>query len=201
MVCILLDSPKVLYLRHHGATSGGWTQNSLCMPCFRNYRPRLDPFVSTSTDSSSCRCHVCLRQTPPLLSLASYTVFQITNNYLNSRCPHKLCINTIYVLWNPISFPSIGWFNILFLIFAARLRVPRAVVSLSRFTKPAQTLLNFPGTLSPGNTVPPRMRLVLAFVRTRINGGVICVLTHSSQLQALCSASCVPHYICKICMQ
>ena len=80
IVCFRLDSPKVLYFRHNGTASGCWTQNSLCRPCFGNYRHRVDPFLPEFTDSSSCRCHVCLRQPPSLRSLASYTVFHITNN-------------------------------------------------------------------------------------------------------------------------
>jgi len=80
IVCVPLDSPNVHYLRHYGAISGGWMHNSLCRTCFRNYRPILDPFVPAFTGSSSCTCHVCLRQPLSLRSLASYTVFHITNN-------------------------------------------------------------------------------------------------------------------------
>jgi len=73
-------SPTVLYLRHHRATSGGWTQSSLCTPCFLNYMPVLGDFIPMCTYSSSCRFQVCLRQPPSLRSLASYSVFHITNN-------------------------------------------------------------------------------------------------------------------------
>ena len=48
--------------------------------CFLNYRPVLDHFIHACTDSSSCRCHGCLRQPSSLRSLASYTVFHISNN-------------------------------------------------------------------------------------------------------------------------
>jgi len=58
IVCVPLDSPK-RHLRHRGTASEGWTQNSLCRPCFGNYRPKVDPFLPECTDSSSCRCHVC----------------------------------------------------------------------------------------------------------------------------------------------
>ena len=87
IVCDPLASPKVLYFRHHGTTSGGWTQNSICRKCFMNYRPILDPFLPACTISSSCRCHVCLRQPPSLRSLASYTVFHITNNLSEFTLP------------------------------------------------------------------------------------------------------------------
>jgi len=36
IVCVPLASPNFLYLRHHGALSCDWTQNSLCRTCFRN---------------------------------------------------------------------------------------------------------------------------------------------------------------------
>ena len=66
---------------------------------------------------------------------------------------------------------------------------------VQRFHKPCVDPSQFPGTLTPGSTVPPRMRLLLAFVRTRTNGGVISVISHSSRLQTVCSDSCVPLYM------
>jgi len=62
------------------ADSGGWTQTSLCRSCVLNYRPVFDDFIPECSDSTSCRCNVCLRQPPSLRSLASYAVFHITNN-------------------------------------------------------------------------------------------------------------------------
>ena len=80
IVCVPLDSPRVLYLRHHGAQSSGSTQSSLCKRCAKYYQPQTAPYLPTCTASSSCKCHVCLRQPPSLLGLASYTVFHITAN-------------------------------------------------------------------------------------------------------------------------
>jgi len=79
-VCVPLDSPRVLYLRHHGAQTSGWTQASLCKRCAKYYQPQTAPFLPMCTASSSCKCHVCLRQPPSLRVLASYTVFHITAN-------------------------------------------------------------------------------------------------------------------------
>jgi len=45
IVCVPFDSPKVLYLRHYGATSGGWTQTSLCLPCYKAFRPNTRSFL------------------------------------------------------------------------------------------------------------------------------------------------------------
>ena len=80
IVCVPFDSPKVLYLRHYTATSGGWTQTSLCLPCFTAFRPNTRAFLPACTGPSSCRCHVCLRQPPTLRSIASNTVFHMTYN-------------------------------------------------------------------------------------------------------------------------
>jgi len=80
IVCVPFDSPKVLYLRHNGVTSRGWMQNTLCRPCFGNYMPVINSFIPMCTNSNSCSCHVCLRQPPSLRSLASFTVFHISNN-------------------------------------------------------------------------------------------------------------------------
>jgi len=60
--------------------SGGWTQTSLCRSCVLNYLPVFDDFIPECSDSTSCRCHVCLRQPPSLRNLASYAVFHITHN-------------------------------------------------------------------------------------------------------------------------
>jgi len=80
IVCVPLDSPKILYLRHHGAQSSGWTQSSLCRRCAKYYQSKTTHFLPTCTASSSCKCNVCVRQPPSLRSLASYTVFHITAN-------------------------------------------------------------------------------------------------------------------------
>jgi len=79
-VGVPLDSPKILYLRHHGAESSGWTQSSLCQRCARYYQPRTNPFLPQCTASSSCKCNVCVRQPSSVRSLASYAVFHITTN-------------------------------------------------------------------------------------------------------------------------
>jgi len=80
IVCVPFDSPTVLYHRHYGATSGGWTQTSLCLPCYKAFRPNTRSFLPACTSPSSCRCHVFLRQSPTLRSLASYTVYHVTYN-------------------------------------------------------------------------------------------------------------------------
>ena len=64
IVGVPLDSPKILYLRHHGAESSGWTQSSLCQRCARYYQPRTYPFLPQCTASSSCKCNVCVSGNP-----------------------------------------------------------------------------------------------------------------------------------------
>ena len=107
IVCVPLDTPTVLYLHHHGATSGGWTPDSLCRKCSKEYQHILRPFVGNCTGTSSCRCNVCLRQAPALRSLASYTVFHITHNLSEFTLTHRILYQQ-YVLWNQILFLTIG---------------------------------------------------------------------------------------------
>jgi len=201
IVCVPLDSPKVLYLRHYETTSEGWTQTSLCRPCFKDYRTRSNPFLPTCMGSSSCRCQVCLRQPPSLRSLASYTVFHITYNLLEfalssgTRYQHYVRAVTSNIVpvdrLIPRSFPKLS---------CTFVRATGCCIS-KRFHKACLTLLKSTGTLTPRKPVPPRMRLLLACLRTAMNGGVICAINFSSQLQAVCSASCVPLYICTFCKQ
>jgi len=83
-VCVPLDTPTVLYLHHHVATSGGWTPDSLCKGCLEEFQPTLRHFIG--------RCNVCLRQALSLRSLASYTVFHLTHNLSEFTLTHR----TIY---------------------------------------------------------------------------------------------------------
>ena len=80
IVCVPLDTPTVLYLHHHAATSGGWTPDYLCKVCLNEFQPILRPFICDSSSTRSCRYNVCVRQAPSLRSLASYTVFHVTFN-------------------------------------------------------------------------------------------------------------------------
>jgi len=89
IVCVTLDTPKFLYLHHHGATSGGWPPDSLCGICMKEYQPILRPFIGNCTGASSCRCNVCQRRAPSLRSLASYTVFHLTYNLSEFTLTHR----------------------------------------------------------------------------------------------------------------
>ena len=59
--CFPLDTPTVLYLHHHVATSGGWTTDSLCKGCLEAFQPMLRQFINNCTGTYPCRCNVCLR--------------------------------------------------------------------------------------------------------------------------------------------
>jgi len=78
IVCV--HSGTVLYLHHHGATSGGWTPDTLCKECLNEFKPILRHFICDCTGTPSYKCNICLRQTPSLQSLASYTVFRLKFN-------------------------------------------------------------------------------------------------------------------------
>jgi len=80
IVCVPFDTPTFLYLHHHGATSGGWTPDSLCKERLNEFKYILRTFICECTSTLSCKCNVCLRQAPSLRSLASYTVFRLTFN-------------------------------------------------------------------------------------------------------------------------
>jgi len=43
--CVPLDTPTVFYLHYHGATSGGWSPDSLCKVCLEEFRPILRLFI------------------------------------------------------------------------------------------------------------------------------------------------------------
>jgi len=77
------------YLQHHGATSGGWSPDSLYKECLEEFGLILRPFVSKCTNPFSCGWNVCLRQPPLLRSLTCHRVFHLTFNLsefmLNSR--------------------------------------------------------------------------------------------------------------------
>ena len=144
---------------------------------------------------------MCFRQHLSLRSLASYTVFRITNNIseftLSSRTLYQHYVRVVELNIVPIdrliprSFPKLSCTFVRAKDCCFRMRFHKACVTPSHST----------GTLTPRNSVPPRMRLLLVCVRTVMNGGVICALSHSSRPQTGCSASCVPVYICPICMQ
>jgi len=85
IVCVPFDTPTVLYLHHHGATSGGWTPDSLCKECLGEFKPILRHFICECTGTPSCKCNVCLRQAASLRRLASYTVLHLTFNLLEFK--------------------------------------------------------------------------------------------------------------------
>jgi len=92
IVCVPLDTPPFLYLHHHGATSGGWTLDSLCKVCLNEFQTILKLFICDCTGTRSCKYKVYLSQAPSLRSLASYTVFHLTFNLAD----FKLSRRTLY---------------------------------------------------------------------------------------------------------
>ena len=53
------------------------------------YQPILRTFIGNCTGTSSCRCNMCLRQSPSLRSLASNTVFHITHILFEFTLTHR----------------------------------------------------------------------------------------------------------------
>ena len=94
IVCVPFDSPKVLFLRHYGAPSGGWTQTSLCLPCFKDCQPSTKSFLPTCTGSSSCRCRV----SPTTPVSAKSSVLHCIPHYLQFIGIHALLQDSVSTL-------------------------------------------------------------------------------------------------------
>jgi len=80
LICVPLETPRVLHFYHHRAATDGWKSDCLCDVFSEEYRHLLQPFVGNSTSDRSCRCNVSPRQAPSLSNLASHTVFHLTFN-------------------------------------------------------------------------------------------------------------------------
>ena len=91
--CVPSGTPTVLYLQHHGASSGGRTTDSLCKECLNEFKPILRPFICECTGTPSSKCNVCLRQAPSLRSLANYTVFRLTFNLSEFKLTRRILYN------------------------------------------------------------------------------------------------------------
>jgi hypothetical protein len=88
IVCTLLETTKMLFLRHYRADSDSWRTFNLCAACCRDCTPSIQRFVnkctfplSYSNYPNSCKCNLCLRQPPTLRDLASHSVFHLTFNF------------------------------------------------------------------------------------------------------------------------
>jgi len=158
-----------------------------CRPYLGDYRHRVDTFVPECTDSRSCRCHVCLRKPPSLRSLASYTLFHITNNFSEFTLSSETLYDHYLRAAKSKTVPVDRLIPDSFLICALLMRGDHAV-SICGITKLALIPSNSPGTLTPGNNVIRWRRLSLAFAWKRMNGGVIGAVNRSSLLQIVCYA-------------
>jgi hypothetical protein len=72
IVCIPLETPKILFLRHYRAASHGWRTHNLCAACCRDCTPSIQLFVnnctfphSYSTYQNSCICNLFTSTTYP----------------------------------------------------------------------------------------------------------------------------------------
>jgi len=87
IVCIPLETPKVLFLRHYRAAFEGWRTFNLCAACCRDCTHTIQQFVnkcylriSYPIYPNSCKCKLWLRQPPTLRDLATRSVFHLTFN-------------------------------------------------------------------------------------------------------------------------
>jgi len=108
IVCVPLDSPKVLYLLHHGTSSVGWTQDALCRPCFGTIG--IESTLSYPSVRTRARAGVmCVSDNPHLCEVWSPTRYStLLIILLNSRSPLRLFMITILGLPRRKPFPSTG---------------------------------------------------------------------------------------------
>jgi hypothetical protein len=85
IVCIPLETPKILFLRHYRAANDRWRTFNLCAECCRDSTPTIQQFVNNCAFPpsyfnypNSCKCNICLRQPPTLHDFASHFVFHLT---------------------------------------------------------------------------------------------------------------------------
>ena len=90
IVCVPLNTLKVLFLHNHRAGSDGWISDILCDEFSEEFRHVLHRFVDDCTYGSVCKCNVCLRQPPSLRCLASPTVCHFTFNLSQFTMPGRI---------------------------------------------------------------------------------------------------------------
>ena len=115
IVCVPVDTPKILFLCHYRSSSDVWRTYNLCAACCRDYRPSVRQFInnysfpnSYSTNRNSCKCTLYLRQ-PPNLRIWLRIRSSITlSKYQSSNLPAERCFTSTFTLQTPISFPNIS---------------------------------------------------------------------------------------------
>ena len=87
IVCIPLETPKILFLRNYRAANDRWRTFNLCAACCSDSMPTIHQFVNNCAFPpsyfnypNSCKCNICLRQPPTLRDFASHFVFHLTFN-------------------------------------------------------------------------------------------------------------------------
>jgi hypothetical protein len=55
IVFLPLDIPKIFYLKHYTAESGGWTSNLLCDRCISVYKKNLQKHIFGCNMSENCK--------------------------------------------------------------------------------------------------------------------------------------------------
>jgi len=200
--CVPLDTPTVFYLHYHGATSGGWTPDSLCEECLIEFQRILRTFICECRGTCSFKCNIYLRQAPPLRSLASYTVFHLTFNLPEFKLTRRTYHEYLYAVKSgivpldrliPLTFPKLQCTYV----------HGNRCEALSDFTKPAQSFLTTTGVHIGRYTAITTKRLSQHCVPKRIVR-VICVRNRcSNQHQTVCSFRSLPtgpNSVDKLCM-
>ena len=88
IVCVPLEKPKILFVRHYRAGSDRWRTYNLCAACCRDYTPSIRQFVN-----------IC---TVPILTLPTQILANLISIYVN---------HLLSMIWLHICLPSHFQFN------------------------------------------------------------------------------------------
>lgn len=71
-----LSLPELVCMKYYRAESDGWRNDILCNTCISRTQTRFQHMISCLR-TRDCRCTICARQPPSLLSSASNTLFRL----------------------------------------------------------------------------------------------------------------------------
>jgi len=188
IICVPLNTPTFFYLHHHGAASCGW---KIGFPMRCVFKRNLDLYWDHSyatvpihaREDVMCT-YASLHHSEVWLSIQYSILLAI---YPNSWWLAEAYITIIFMLWNWILFPSIGWFCLHITNFNVLLCERMVVKSVKDFTMITSSHLNTTCPHFMRNIVLPKKRLSWHYVMKKIYGGVIFATHAYSKQQTVCS--------------
>ena len=150
--------------------------------CFRRFHTQC-------SDSTSCKCHVCLRQSPSLRGLASYAVFHITNNLFEFTLSSETLYHHYVRAVKSEIVPAERLIPTTFPHLRCTFARSNEYLSVKRYHKACVDPYQFPWYTQTGEYCDSKKRLLPECVRTNMSGGVISAKNRYSHLQTVCSAN------------